>query len=136
MTYGNEGITHENQSSKGYILLDVLLAVFLFSLGFAALYGLSEGALNETREAASLAAAANLAQSRMEELAAHGWRETINSQACIPGGTVEGSEGAFHWIIRANWDDIPQLLRVNVEVRWFEQGVPVSYQIESLFEVD
>jgi hypothetical protein len=117
-------------------LLDVLLAIFLFSLGFAVLYGLSEGALVEKRQASSLMEAANLAQKEMDQLAAHSWKENINHQACIPGGTVEGIEGNYRWLISSDWDDIPQLLRVSIEVHWIERGTFAVYKLESLFEVE
>ena len=100
-----EGDKTRQYQPLGYILLDVLLAIFLFSLGFAVLYGLTEGALVETRQASSLMEAANLAQKEMDQLSAHSWRENINRQACLPGGTVEGSERNFHWLIRSDLSD-------------------------------
>ncbi|WP_088226375.1 hypothetical protein [Desulfosporosinus sp. FKB] len=116
--------------------MDVLLAVFLFSLGFAALYGLYERALVEAHQSLSLMEAANLAQKKMEQLAAQSWRDNIDAQRCLPGGIVEGNEGNFQWRIDSNWDDIPQLLRVKVNVHWIERGTSEYYQIESLFEVE
>ncbi len=118
------------------MLFDVLLALFLFSLGFAVLFGLTEGAVSEARQAASLMDGANLAQKKLEQLAVHAWRANIATQACIPGGTVEGNEGKFHWVIVSNWDDIPQLLRVSVEVRWTERGNSARYKLESLYAVE
>lgn len=114
----------------------MLLALFLFSLGFAVLFGLTEGSVSETRQAASLMEAANLAQKKLEQLAVHAWSDNIARQACIPGGTVEGNEGNFHWTVRSDWDDIPQLLRVSVEVRWVERGNPSWYKLESLYAVE
>ena len=114
----------------------MLLALFLFSLGFAVLFGLTEGALSESRQAASLLEGANLAQKKLEQLAVHAWSDNIARQACIPGGIVEGQEGKFHWLITSTWDDIPQLLRVSVEVRWTERGNTSKYQLESLYAVE
>lgn len=105
-------------------------------MGFAVLYGLTEGALIEARQASSLMEAANLAQKEMDQLSAHSWKENINRQACIPGGIVEGSEGNYHWFIRSDWDDLPQLLRVSVEVRWIERGAQAWYRLESLYDVE
>ena len=122
--------------SQGYVLFDVLLALFLFSIGFAVLFGLTEGAVSESRQAASLLEGANLAQKKMDQLAAQDWTDNIAQQACIPGGSVEGNEGIFHWLIVSDWDDVPQLLRVSVEVRWTERGNPTGYKLESLYEVE
>ncbi|TGE34207.1 hypothetical protein [Desulfosporosinus sp. Sb-LF] len=129
--------TKEVNPTQGYVMFDVLLALFLFSLGFAVLYGLTEGAVYESRQASTFMEGANLAQKKLDQLAVHTWSDNINQGACIPGGIVEGSEGKFHWLIRTDWDDIPQLLRVSVEVRWSEQGNPSSwYILESLYAVD
>jgi len=128
--------TEKLKAPQGYVLFDVLLALFLFSLGFAVLFGLTEGAIFEARQASTLMEGANLAQGKMEQLAVQVWQDNIARQACIPGGTVEGNEGKFHWLIVSDWDDIPQLLRVSVEVRWTERGNPYQYKLECLYEVD
>lgn len=122
--------------SQGYVLFDVLLALFLFSLGFAVLFGLTEGAVSEARQAASLMQGADLAQKKLDQLAVRVWSDNIARQVCIPGGTVEGNEGEFHWLVVSNWDDIPQLLRVDVEVRWTDRGNPAWYKLESLYAVE
>jgi len=124
------------RTSQGYVLLDVLLALFLFSLGFAVLFGLTEGAVSEARQASTLMEGANLAQKKLEQLAVNAWSDNIARQACIPGGTVEGNEGRFHWLIHSEWGDIPELLRVSVEVRWTERGNPYQYKLETLYAVE
>ena len=121
---------------QGYILLDVLLALFLFSLGFAVLFGLTEGALYESRQGATLLEGANLAQKKMDQLAVQVWNNNITRQDYLPDGTVEGNEGQFHWLIVSDWDDTPQLLRISVEVRWSEGGNPAWYKLESLYDVE
>lgn len=122
--------------SQGYVFFDVLLALFLFSLGFAVLFGLTEGALSEARQAAALMDGANLAQQKMDQLAVHNWTENILRRNCIPGGTVEGNEGNFHWIIASDWENSPNLLRVSVEVCWIEKGNLSRYKLESLYSVE
>lgn len=124
------------KNSQGYVLLDVLLALFLFSLGFAVLFGLTEGAVSEARQASNLMEGANLAQKKLEQLAVHAWSANITRQACIPGGTVEGNEGKYHWLIVSKWADTPQLLKISVEVLWTERGNPAGYKLESLYAVD
>ncbi|MFZ3132163.1 MAG: hypothetical protein WA125_13990 [Desulfosporosinus sp.] len=124
------------KASQGYVLFDVLLALFLFSLGFAVLFGLTEGAVSEARQASTLMEGANLAQEIMDRLAVRNWSDNIARQVCIPGGTVEGNEGKFRWLIVSNWDDLPQLLRISVEVRWVEMGNPAWYKLESLYAVE
>lgn len=120
-------------NEKGFVLLDVILALFLFTVGFAALYGLSEKALSEADQALCLTEAANHAQNIMETLGAESWRDNIRRGSCIPGGEVEGSEGFFRWRVYSDWDIPDELLRVKVEVSWLEQGSIQSYTLESLY---
>ncbi|WP_338031871.1 hypothetical protein [Desulfosporosinus fructosivorans] len=110
--------------------------MFLLSLGFAVLFGLTEGAISEARQASYLMEGTNLAQKKMEQLAAHTWSRNFAQQACIPGGTVEGNEGEFHWLVHSEWGEIPQLLKVRVEVSWTQRGNPYQYILESLYAVE
>lgn len=128
-------VTQKAKTTLGYVLFDVLIALFLFSSGFAVLFGLTEGAVSEARQATTLMEGANLAQEIMDRLAARSWSENIATQACIPGGTVVGSDGKFLWQIHSEWGDIPELLRVNVEVKWTERGTPHQYKLESLYAI-
>lgn len=135
--FWKSGVAAEKREDfQGYALLDVLLAVFLFSLGFTVLFSLTKGAVLEAQQAADLLEGVNLAQKKLDQLAVHVWQDNIKQQVCIPGGTVEGSEGKYHWLIESNWDDSPQLLRVRVEVEWSNGGSPASYQLESLYAVE
>lgn len=131
-----EETTDKTKTSQGYVLLDVLLATFLFSLGFAALFGLTQGAVSEARQATALMEGANLAQNKLDHLAVHAWSDNIANRACIPGGSVEGYEGKFSWLIQSEWEGGPQLMRVSVEVRWTERGNPFQYKLESLYAVE
>ncbi|MBP1759708.1 MAG: hypothetical protein H6Q63_625 [Firmicutes bacterium] len=114
----------------------MLLALFLFSLGFAVLFGLTVEAVSESRRAMNLMEGANFAQETMDRLAANAWDDNIAQSVCIPGGIVEGTEGKLHWLIRSEWHDIPDLLKVSVEVRWTERGNPFQYKLESLYAVE
>lgn len=62
-------ITFKIKRDSGFVLLDVLLALFLFTMGFAAVYGLSHAAFKEGEEALNLTQAANIAQELMETFA-------------------------------------------------------------------
>lgn len=118
---------------KGFVLLDVLLALLLFTLGFGALFGLSQGALREAEQALRLTEAANHAQSIMESLAAQSWTDNIQAGRCIPGGEVEGRDGLFRWKVYSRWEVMDELLRVRVEVSWLERKNVQSYTLESLY---
>ena len=100
------------------------------------LFGLTEGAVSQARQASTLMEGANLAQGIMDRLAVQKWSGNIASQAFIPGEIVVGNEGKFRWLIESEWGDIPQLLRVSVEVRWTERGNPYQFKLESLYAVE
>ncbi|MHB1405662.1 MAG: type IV pilus modification PilV family protein [Desulfitobacteriaceae bacterium] len=120
--------------SKGYVLLDALMAVFFFSLGFAVLFGLTESAVRETESAQNLTQAANLAQQKIERLAAKPWSQNLAQGLVVPGASILGEEGKFNWIIDSDWE-IPSLLKVTVQVSWPEQGKTGTYTLGSVFYV-
>lgn len=125
-----------SDSSRGYALLDVLLALFLFSISFPALFGLTETTNFENQQASNLSQAMNIAQKSMERLAGGSWTENIANSGCILGGVVVGREGLFGWTISAEWDTFPDLLKIETEVKWLERGKIRSYRLGSLYYAD
>jgi len=112
------------------------MGIFLFSIGFAGLYGLTEAAVQQTQEGKNLIEAANLAQSIMDELANQGWGDKLAAGLYVPGNPVEGESGIFHWTVTTEWDGVPSLLRVNVEVSWPESGGSQSVVLRGMFDVE
>lgn len=94
------------------------------------------GALSESRQAAALMEGANLAQETMDHLAAHRWSDNIAQRDCVPGGIVERTKGNYRVRISSEWQDIPQLLKVGVEVIWTERGNPYQYKLESFYALE
>jgi hypothetical protein len=123
----------KNNGDQGFVLLDVILALFLFGLGFASLYGLAESAWKEAEQAIHLTEAANLAQSIIEELAAVSWTDNINSGRCLLDDSVEGGKDLYNWRLFIDWAIPDELLRVQVEVFWLEQGRIKNYTLEGLY---
>ncbi len=125
-----------DSSSEGYALLDVLMAIVLFSISFPVLFGLTETTNFQNQQVANLTQAMNLAQNSMERLAGRSWTENVANGECIPGGVVMGSEGLFDWKISAEWDRFPDLLEIETEVKWLERGKIQRYHLGSLYHVD
>lgn len=134
--YSNGSSRTSNHDSRGYVLFDVLMAIFLFGIGFAALAGLTESYLRETRQASNFTEAVNIAQKNLEFLAGHKWDENIAQGRCIPGSVVQGDEGRFHWSISCEWDTLPDLLQVSVRVDWFEERQMKNYLLETAYHVE
>lgn len=128
-----------SQEESGFVLLDVVFALFLFTLGFTSLYGLTEGAIHETQQALNFTEAANLAQNLMEDLSAHPWSDNFARQRCVPGASVDGSKGRFQWSITSDWQDpdqVDELLKVQIKVSWQENGKEKSYTLDTLFSTN
>lgn len=117
------------KKDSGFVLLDVLLALFLFTTGFAAVYGLSIGALKEGEEALNLTKAANIAQELMETFAS----EVCGTGNRIPDGIMQGKKEEYHWQITTEWIIPEKLLQVNVHITWLERGRTQGYKLTSLF---
>lgn len=130
------GHSPDFERAKGYVLLDVLLGLFLFFLGFGVLFELTIEALSQTSQAVSLLEGANLAQETMDKLSSRAWRENIACGDCLPGRVIARSNDKFSWRIYSEWQEAPYLLKVSVEVNWTERGIPYSYKLESLYAVE
>lgn len=125
-----------DKGKKGYALVDVLMALFLFSIGFSVVYSLTETAVSENQQAANLTQAMSIAQKTMDRLAVRPWSENLAEGECIPGETVTGCEGLFDWTLYAEWDEYPELLNIEMEVEWLEKGDARSYHLGSVYYVD
>lgn len=133
---GTYGWLHVVKEDRGFVLLDVVFALFLFALGFASLYGLSEGAIQETQQALNFTEAANLAQDVIEGLSVHSWSENLTEGRILPGEEVQGEKGRFSWRIFSEWETPGALLNVQVTVFWQERGIEQSYMLSTLFALD
>ncbi|HWQ89275.1 MAG TPA: hypothetical protein VN374_04815 [Desulfitobacteriaceae bacterium] len=125
-----------DEGKKGYALVDVLMALFLFSISFSVVYGLTETAVSENQQTANLTQAMNIARKSMERLAERPWSENLAEGGCIPSETVTGNEGLFDWTLCAEWDEYPELLNIEIEVEWLEKGKIHSYYLGSVYYVD
>lgn len=121
--------------NAGFVLVDVLIALFLWTTGFSALYGLTEGAIQNSREALVMTEAANLAQGKMEQLSARPWTQNFAEGRCIPGSEVKGSDQGLQWSVQAEWESNNVLLKVTTQVTWLKKGIPAAYTLTTLFFV-
>lgn len=127
---------NSHRNNPGFALLDALMAIFLFGLGFAVLFGLTESALAEATQAENLTQAANIAQEKIEALHGRSWLDNFVQGACLPGQVVEGDEGRFRWRVFSEWEELPDTLHVKVEVLWPEGRTKRTYQLESVYHVE
>ncbi|WP_434511816.1 type IV pilus modification PilV family protein [Desulfitobacterium sp. AusDCA] len=119
--------------NAGFVLVDVLIALFLWATGFSALYGLTEGAIQNSREALVMTEAANLAQNLLEQLSARPWTQNFTEGKCLPGSEVKGSEQGLQWSVKSEWESENVLLKVTAQVTWLKKGYPSTYTLTTLY---
>ncbi|AHF07424.1 type IV pilus modification PilV family protein [Desulfitobacterium metallireducens] len=126
-------VIRRKHEEYGFVLIDALIAIFLLTMSFAALYGLTEGAIQNSREALATTEAANLAQNLMEQLSTQSWPDNFAEGKCIPGGKIQGSENGFQWSIFSEWELENVLLKVTTQVSWPKKDHLSIYDITTLY---
>ena len=110
-------------NSRGFSLLEVLVAFTILAMLLGALFQVFSGGLRAAHSGDRYTRATVIAQSR---LAALGIEQPV--QEGVSSGTAEG---AYHWRVTVSpylddqlslTDRVPQPLSVNVEVFWEEGG--------------
>ncbi len=127
---------------RGAILFDVLVGVFVLSVGLLAVVGL----FIQTSQAGKLLnrheQAACLAQEAMERLRNFGSEDwSADSLITFVGSdsfTVEGVvfERTTRFRPRPDLDAAGHLAEMEVQVRWLENGQPLVYSLLTYFAVD
>jgi len=120
---------------KGYVFIDVLIAIFIFALGFAGLYSLTEEAVRNTQSSMNLAQAVSLAQSKLETAGNAFIHQRLFEGYISPGEGVHGTEDKLSWNLDSEWTEVPNLLKIKVQIRWQENRKNMVYDIESLFYI-
>lgn len=120
-------------ANKGYILLDILIGLFIFGLGFAVILGVINTAALARGETDNYLQAVNLAGSKMDELLSNLEEDNSYRYSFLPG-EVKDNVGPFERIIKAEWDSA-DLLLLTVQIKWIERGEVRDYLLESLFYV-
>lgn len=121
------------RARKGYIMLDILLGLLLFSMGFAVIWGLNTSSVFKSAGMDNSLQAINLAASTMDELHCTFQRDrtAIDTYTSLD---ITAEIGFFDRVIKAEWIT-KDLLLLNVEVRWLEKGLERKYNLESYFYV-
>jgi type IV pilus assembly protein PilV len=125
---------HHNQN--GFTLLEVLLAITIFSIGLLAVAAMQVSAIHGNKLGNEWTQATTLAQEQMEALKSG----DITTAAYTPGAysdpnnpmTVTGASGGIFnrsWNIAANTDFS---VRATVTVSWTQQGVSHSVVLTSI----
>ncbi|NLI91854.1 MAG: hypothetical protein GX434_06480 [Peptococcaceae bacterium] len=120
--------------NKGYILLEILMGLFLFGLGFTVILGLIQTVALANGQAHNLLEAVNLAGSTTEEITYHIKQDRLNTYSYLSGELCDQA-GMFRRTIRTKWDS-PDVIWISVEIQWTELGEHRNYSLESLLMVE
>lgn len=120
---------------KGYILLDVLIGVFIFGLGFGVFWGLLNYSQIHGTEAQIFISAVNMASSTMDELSMD-LKENPEKVSAYLQNQEESCGPRFNKVITARWGDIPGTVELCVEIHWQSLAEDHVYKLESLFYVE
>jgi len=120
---------------RGYIFIDVLMAIFIFAMGFAGLYSLTSEALANYQSSVNLTKAAHLAQSKLA-LAEIALKNSLSEKSIELGEEISGVEAGMAWTLHATHTMIPNLFELKVVVAWQERNQYQTYLSECLVFVD
>jgi len=122
----------EKRDAAGFILLDVLMALFVFGIGFAAFWGLGVTAAKKAVQTEHYHEAIRLAGNLLESQLARSrnipqaeWPETDESLVS------DGTEERYRWQLTASFDVNFRLVYVRVEVFWQDGNRERKYHVES-----
>lgn len=112
---------------RGYSLIEMVLAMMIFSLCVGALMHLFGVCLRSTAKSRDYAQAVYLAQGLLEEKLADGvfYEETDS-------GDFGGENPRHSWSLESEEMEPAGLYRIKVAVMWEEQGVDKSYSLTML----
>ena len=132
------GIIENKMNDRGFSLLEVVVALGIFSIGILAIAGLQITATSGNAKARFKTEAATLAQDVVERLLAIDYvrdelpavRSEFNTAA---NGTRvyrdPSSRYTIDWTVSAADTPIDRAIIINVSVRWWAYGIPRRYNL-------
>jgi len=119
-------------NNHGYVFIDILVGLLIFSLGFVAVLSLNNWVAQSKAQADNYLEAVNIASSTMDEIL-HEYKEFAGDLSNMPNMTDR--YGKYERVIVMT-KDAPNLCTVSVKLKWIERGEPREYLLESLLYVN
>ncbi len=118
--------------TKGFSLIEVLIALVILSVSLLALAGLMVTTTRTNSFGGHLTEAVTFAQQRLEQLRAAPYNTIVTSGApVIEHGVHSGIDYSMSWVVAPNADN--SLRRVTMAVTW-NDGVPHSFSLVTLIK--
>ncbi|AHF09765.1 MULTISPECIES: hypothetical protein [Dehalobacter] len=119
-----------NDKKKGFVLLDVLTGLFIFSLGFAVMLALINTAYIKNSHTDNILQAVNLASSTVDEITV----VLLDDPSAVNrylNGTERDESGRFSRTVCCEWDS-QNLLKISVKIIWTELKDQKEYNLTYL----
>ena len=114
-------------TSKGFTLLEVMVAVIILGFGLLAIMHLFPIGLKASKLSQDTTVASFLSQAKMEELKNTVWSSIVNETKSEIGGTIFSHEVTVYEL------EADLLKRVTVAVFWTDYGAERSVKLVTLF---
>ncbi len=121
------------RDKRGYILLDILIGLFIFGLGFLVVMGLIQTSALSYQQSHNIQEAVNLAGSTLEQVITDINQDSMNQYLYLDGKVCD-VVGKYRRKIKAEWETV-DLLLLTVEIRWMEKNEEKNYDVKSLYYV-
>lgn len=123
------------RNTRGFIYLDIVIALFIFGLGFVVVVGIVNAAYLKNSHTTNYLKAINLASSAMDTTLSI-IEEDASSVAVYLNGQVSNQAGSYDVNIRAEWENVDLgLINVTVAVDWMERGNSKKYLLYRLYHL-
>lgn len=117
----------KSNKEKGFTLLEVLIAISIFSIGILGVASMQITAINGTASARMRTEAATWAADRVERLMVLPYNHTDLDQANNPHSATEG-EGVYNIVWNITDDVINNFKEISITVTWAGRGGQQSIQ--------
>lgn len=123
------------RNTLGFIYLDIVIALFIFGLGFVVMVGIINAAYLKNSHTTNYLKAINLACSAMDTTLSI-LEKDASSAAVYLNNHVSNNVGSYNVDIRAEWKNTDLgLINVTVAVDWMERGNSKKYLLYRIYHL-